>query len=325
MGAGEQYCVREEGETGWTQTYGNDGYVVAATSGNDSTGNDFGNFENIDISGIKFKDLNSDHDVLEDVAMTALQFTINLYVWADGNGGALDGIVQEAELTLLDTTETSAVDGTWSFSDLRSEERRVGNYGRAEGEAGWTQNYDNDGYVVGDSSGNDSTGNDFGNFEDIDISGTKFNDINGDHDVSEDPAMTGTQLTINLYVWADGNGGALDGIVQEAELTLLDTTETSAVDGTWSFSDLGPLGAGDKYFVREEGEAGWTQTYGNDGYVVAATSGNDSTGNDFGNFDPFDISGTKYLDVNGDGSLDGDPAMTGTQFTINLYVWADGS
>ena len=43
--------MREEGETGWTQTFGNDGHTVDPTSGDDSTGNDFANFEDISISG----------------------------------------------------------------------------------------------------------------------------------------------------------------------------------------------------------------------------------------------------------------------------------
>ena len=41
---------------------------------------------------------------------------------------------------------------------------------------------------------------------------------------------------------------------------------------------VGPLAGGAKYFVREEGEGGWTQTCGGDGYLINATSGNDSTG-----------------------------------------------
>src|SRR5262249_62015903 len=120
----------------------------------------------------------------------------------------------------------------------------------------------------------------------------------------------------------------VDNIVQAGELTLPDTTETDETTGAWSFTDLGPLASGDKYYAKHVRSTGWTQTFGKDGYVITPTSGTDSTTNNFANFENFDISGTKYTDVNGKDastSLDvddtaGEPGQT---FTHNLYDLQD--
>ncbi|MFM7151196.1 MAG: SdrD B-like domain-containing protein [Gemmataceae bacterium] len=50
------YTVQEEQQGGWTQTYGLGGYTVTGASGTDATENDFGNFKNVDINGLKFYD-----------------------------------------------------------------------------------------------------------------------------------------------------------------------------------------------------------------------------------------------------------------------------
>src|SRR5262249_53246485 len=152
------------------------------------------------------------------------------------------------------------------------------------------------GFAIVNSDGSDHECTD----DTISISGTKYTDVNGkDANTSlgvDDTAGTpGQTFTINLYDWHDTG----DNVVQAGELTLLDTTETDETTGAWSFTDLGPLASGDKYYVKEVGETGWTQTFGKDGYVITPTSGTDSTTNNFANFENFDISGTKYTDVNG--------------------------
>src|SRR5207253_493485 len=77
------------------------------------------------------------------------------------------------------------------------------------------------------------------------------------------------------------------------------TQVTSAADGSYSFTGLGPLAAGHSYFRSEERRVGEDESYGAAGYTVAATSGNTKTGDNFANFVQFSISGTKYTDVNG--------------------------
>src|SRR5262249_55215013 len=57
--------------------------------------------------------------------------------------------------------------------------------------------------------------------------------------------------------------------------------------------------------VFEVNQAGYVQTLGNAGHVLAGTSQN-QTGLDFANFKLFDISGTKFLDANVDGTTAND-------------------
>jgi len=46
-------------------------------------------------------------------------------------------------------------------------------------QSGWTQTYGNAGYSITAASGSDVSGKDFGNFKLVSVSGTKFNDVNG--------------------------------------------------------------------------------------------------------------------------------------------------
>ncbi|TAK56769.1 MAG: T9SS type A sorting domain-containing protein, partial [Bacteroidetes bacterium] len=267
------YTVSEETQTGWTQTYGNSGYTVAATSGDDSGNNNFGNFDNIVISGMKFEDENGNGQ--QDAGEPGLAgWTVNLT-----HNGSPSGIT------------TTGADGSYSFSDLGP-----GVYTVSEvTQAGWTQTYGNSGYTVTATSGDDSGNNNFGNFDNIVISGMKFEDENGNgaQDAGE-PGLTG--WTVNLTKNGSPSGST-----------------TTGADGSYSFSDLGP----GVYSVSEVTQAGWTQTYGNSGYTVTATSGDDSGNNNFGNFDNIVISGMKFEDENGNGAQDaGEPGLAG--WTVNL-------
>ena len=93
--------------------------------------------------------------------------------------------------------------------------------------------------------------------------------------------------------------------------------------GKYSFTDLGP----GSYTVTEDVPSGWTET-AETGATINASSGTDSTDNDFANFKLITISGTKYNDVDGDdtaatmGTGD-DVALSSTvqQVTIHLLKW----
>src|SRR5438445_427618 len=89
------------------------------------------------------------------------------------------------------------------------------------------------------------------------------------------------------------------GTVDASELTFLQTTETDATTGAWSFTGLGPFAACAKYYVADVGETGWTQTFGTAGDVITPTFPTRRSSDLFANFKSFDISGTKYTDVNG--------------------------
>ncbi|MBR0659909.1 hypothetical protein, partial [Neoroseomonas oryzicola] len=282
----------------------------------------FGNFKNISISGLKYTDTNGDGSLSGDSPGTPGQtFTINLYTFTDADD---DGVRDAGEaLTFVSTTETDATTGAWAFGNLGPLAGLQKYYVAEAGETGWTQTVGTDGYVTDPTSGVNDTNNDFGNFKNISISGLKYTDTNGDGSLSGDsPGTPGQTFTINLYTFTDADD---DGVRDAGEaLTFVSTTETDATTGAWAFGNLGPLAGLQKYYVAEAGETGWTQTVGTDGYVTDPTSGVNDTNNDFGNFKNISISGLKYTDTNGDGSISGDPAGTpGQTFTIGLYSWID--
>ena len=339
------YVVCEVLEDDWTQTFpaagdgdcsidaslGAAGYAVTITSGSEHINNDFGNFELIDKSGTKLEDVNGDGDLTDGVAIE--DWTIYLYNDVGSVPGDLD-----ATDTLNDTTTTDA-SGNYSFGDLGP-----GDYIVCEDlPAGWVQTFPNApggevidtcdevagqaewGYAFSATSGEDEINNDFGNFELIDKSGTKLEDVNGDGDLTDGVAIE--DWTIYLYNDVGSVPGDLD-----ATDTLNDTTTTDA-SGNYSFGDLGP---GD-YIVCEDLPAGWVQTFPNApggevidtcdevagqaewGYAFSATSGEDEINNDFGNFEQGTKSGTKFNDLNGDSVWDaGEPGLAG--WTINVYA-----
>src|SRR5258707_810949 len=166
---GHEYVVKEAGQTGWTQTFGNNGYIVAATSGNDQINENFGNFKNFSISGTTEHDV-SEHRILQsDPSLILPQLTINLYDWFDTNGNTL---VDDSELTtVVDTKQTSAIFFLMIRRPPRSTLFPYTTLFRSAGQTGWTQTFGNNGYIVAATSGNDQINENFGNFKNFSISG----------------------------------------------------------------------------------------------------------------------------------------------------------
>jgi hypothetical protein len=311
------YVVCEVLETGWTQsepanticeadtidnTLAPGGYAVTITSGSSETGNDFGNFTTGEKSGRKFEDLDADgtDDGGTDPGLGG--WTINAYVDVDSDGD-LSATEFAAGDVASDTTDP--VDGSYLLS------LDPGDYIVCEVlQAGWTQSYPTDahveaadcsagtglgpvGYAITIAPGDQQTDNDFGNFEQGVKSGTKFNDVNGDGDLTDGVPLAG--WTINAYV--DDNG---DGILSATEFAAgaADSDVTNA-SGVYTLT----LDPGD-YIVCEVLQTGWTQTFptaadseaadcttdsgatdlGPVGYAITIESGDELTGNDFGNF-----------------------------------------
>jgi hypothetical protein len=307
LAAGDKYYVKEVGENGWTQTFGTDGHVITPI-GTESTGNDFANFENFKVSGTKYEDVLGDGKTDDDTPWS--HDAVTIYIEDNGIDGYQAGVGG-------DRSATTADDGTWSIGGLTLTDVGKSIYevvpGGSEQTGILVQTVENPG------SGKIDTGNDFTNFVHVDISGIKYTDVNGlddnasigDDDTAGTPGQT---FTINLYDWNDDG----DGVAQAGELQFLDDTPTDETTGAWSFKDLGPLLADHKYYVQEVGVSGWTQTFGTDGHGITPTSGTDSTDNDFANFNLIDLSGTKYLDANGDGSTDGDVGLGGVKIFVDL-------
>src|SRR5258706_451737 len=180
------------------------------------------------------------------------------------------------------------------------------------------------------TSSTDSSGTNLANFHQFAISGIKYTDVNGldgNSNLTGDTAGTpGTSFTINLYDWHDTVLNP--GVVDATELTILASTTTDATTGAWSFTSLGPLTNGDKYYVKEVAVAGWTQTYGTAGDIITPFIRMHRPPNNSAIFNTLAISGIKYTEVNGlDGSsaIGGDDTSgtVGASFTINLYDWHD--
>ena len=109
-------------------------------------------------------------------------------------------------------------------------------------QAGWTQTAPVPDYfwTVTVTAGATASGNDFGDFQNLTISGEKFNDLNGNGvQDAGDPGLPG--WTIDLL---DASGA------------IVATTVTDD-SGNFSFTDVGP----GTYTVQEELQAGWIQTF----------------------------------------------------------------
>ena len=129
------------------------------------------------------------------------------------------------------------------------------------------------------------------------ISGTKYEDMNGDGLTAGDLGLGGVTVFIDM----DDSGTLTGG----------DLSDLTDVNGDWSFTGLGLDAVGKTVYEVLPGD--YVQTLGETGYLLTNQS---QTGLDFANFELFDFSGVKYEDMNGDGSIAGDLAMTGTAFKI---------
>jgi hypothetical protein len=131
------------------------------------------------------------------------------------------------------------------------------------------------------------------------ISGMKFEDMNGNG--IKDAGDNGLS---GWTIFLDTNGdGDLDGS---------EPSTTTVGDGSYTFTGLS-VGI---YKVREVQQAGWTQTTSNPS-DVELSNGEDVTSVDFGNFKLVLITGKKFNDDEGDGSIAGDATLS--NWTIRLY------
>lgn len=289
------HVVRELVASGWQQTHPTpvppgSHTVTITTPAQDETDIDFGNFDLIVISGQKFDD--KDGDGVQEAGDTGIQnWTIQLY--RDANG---DGLLDGGD-TLVTTRNTDS-NGNYTFTNVGPGTYFV----REVLQGGWMQTTADPAPIVA-ASGSDVAGVNFGNFRLISISGQKFGDTDGDavKDTTPAPGELGLQgWTIFLD---DDNNGVLD---------TGETSTTTDANGNYSFPGLGP----GTYRVREELQTDWQQTTGNPADITSV-SGVNVANVLFGNFELFDITGTKYEDTDGDGNKDaGEPGVPG--WTIYL-------
>jgi protocatechuate 3,4-dioxygenase beta subunit len=273
------YQVREEPQAGWVQSSANPADVMAH-SGVNATGEDFGNFKQVALSGRLFQDTNGNH--AEDPGEPGVPgWTI--FIDRNGNGVPDTG----------DLSTTTAADGTYSFANLGPGPHHV----RVALPAGWVVS--TAAQDVSPTSGQDVTGIDIGVFQTVTISGLRFNDHLGDgvRDPSDEGLPGGTlYLDLNFNGVRDPNEPAV----------------AAGADGTYSFSNLGP----GTYRVREQATPGFVQTTPNPGDLIA-TSGASFPGINFGDFKTITLGGTVFDSTNGNGLLDpGEPGVPGVAIRL---------
>jgi hypothetical protein len=242
------------------------------------------------IFGTKWEDLNAD-GIFDGGEEGIPHWTINLF---ESNGS-----------TFVASAITD-IDGDYSFVGVEA-----GTYDVCENiPAGWFPSFPqtsapncHDDIVV--TQGGNTLHIDFGNYRNATISGAKYEDMNGDGDLTDGVGLE--NWTINL----GGDASATDN--------------TSAIGG-FSFS-VKP----GTYTVCETLVSGWMQTSptatydcgdGTFGYEITVISNEKSNHNDFGNFELGSIFGMKWFDANVSHTNDGEAALE--NWTINLYE-SDGT
>ncbi len=161
----------------------------------------------------------------------------------------------------LDTGEQSTTTdaaGMYWFVDVAP-----GTYPVREVQTGWFQTTAPPSPIVVSAGATGAiTGVDFGNFELIDICGTKFEDLNGNGVWDEgEPGLDGWEIYLDL-----NNDGKWDN-GEPKQVTIN--------GGEYCFLNQRP----GTYIVREVLKDGWAASLGNDGHVIKAKSGVDpSTG-----------------------------------------------
>ncbi len=220
------------------------------------------------ISGQVFQDANGNGQ--HDPGDTG-QVGVRVYLDSNNNGR-----LDRGEMSTLTDSR-----GDYSFTGLKAGTFHV----REVVPSGWVATSPSS-MTVNLAANQQSAGDNFGNFKLGQISGQVFVDRNGNgqRDTGE-PGQSGVK------VYLDGNG---NGKLDPGEKVV--TTNGS---GSFSFTNLGP----GTYTVREVLPAGWLQTTASTSFSVTLTSGQNVTGDNFGNFKTISISG-RVLSSNG-GSVAG--------------------
>lgn len=284
-----QYSVTEQATPGWSLTglnCGGDPIVGATANVNLAAGQNvtctFTNTKLGSISGTKYI-VNADGSITQSQT-AAMGWVVNLMVNGD----------------VVETTQTDA-GGNYSFSDLL-----IGvPYSIAEVlTAGWTQitvseTCTNDSPITL-TAGQDSTNNDFCNFQNGSINGYKWNDKNANHtlDQGEDKM---NDWTITLYN---------DGPDQDTDLDDVVTSMATAGQGDYSFNDLAP----GTYAVCETLKDNWVQTFptNNECHTIVIDQSGETNEANFGNQGRGNIVVIKNVDSDGDGTIDDQDVTTWT-------------
>jgi serine-aspartate repeat-containing protein C/D/E len=292
------YDVREVLQANWVCSFPAstcEHSAVAVASGQNVTGIDFGNYQNVAPSGVKYHDLNADGD--QDGGEPGLQ---NWTIYIDSDG---DNVHDGGE-----PSTTTAANGSWTLPGQKPGSYEI----REVTQANWfcSDPKPADGVPADDTedcefevtlvSGTAASGLKFGNFQQVAPSGVKYHDLNADGD--QDGGEPGLQ---NWTIYIDSDG---DNVHDGGE-----PSTTTAANGSWTLPAQNP----GSYEIREVTQANWfcSDPKPADGvpaddtedceFEITLVSGNAASGIKFGNFQQVAPSGVKYHDLNADGDQDG--------------------
>lgn len=295
------YRVREVATVNWTNSFPStvDGfsryYEFTFTSGAAFVDADFGNWTTGSVSGVKFEDLDADGLNQEGGEPGVAGFTV--YVDYD-NDSSLDVGEPSATTGVGGAyTITGVLPGTWNVREVA--------------QVGWTQSYPAplfNAAVV--QSQQNATGVNFGNWRPATITGTKYNDLNANGVIDGgEPGLAGWTFYVDY-----NNNSALDPGEPSA---------SSGAGGAYSITGVTP----GTWTVREVGQPGWTNSFPALGSYTQLFTSNSTTNNrNFANWTTGTVSGTKYNDVDGDGTVPeaGELGLSGWRFYVdydNDSVW----
>jgi SdrD B-like domain/FG-GAP-like repeat/FG-GAP repeat len=279
------FMIREVQQPNFTQTSTNPAGITLV-SGQTVTGINFGNIRNGRISGAIFNDLNGNgvHDAGDPGVPNA---TVNL---VDTSTGSIIRTIQS------DNT------GNYVFYSLPAGTFEV----REVVPTGWILTFpvapNPIFYTATITASGQLGGFEFGNFKLFTVSGTKFEDLNGDGvRQSGEPGVVG--FTIRLT-----NTG-----------TAVVTNAVTDAFGNYSFPNVGP----GNYTIAEVQKTGWTQTSATPA-GFQGISGSDRTGRDFGNFRLITVTGNVFNDANGNTVKDNGELGIGG-ITVRLDFGSNGT
>jgi protocatechuate 3,4-dioxygenase beta subunit len=268
-------------------------YDLALTSGQASTGNDFGDYGFAELHGIKWDDLNANgqHD-LGEPGLAGVTIT-------------LTGLNGKGQIVSLSTT--SDANGEFWFTELAPGTYHVTETLPAGLEASTPLT---SGPHVLASSQVLQLGYVFGNYKPAEVHGTKFIDLNGNgvQDFGEgcpaapdanNPGCEGITVTLT---GTDGKGQAVS------------LTTTTDANGDYSFTGITP----GQYTIALFEPTGFVCSSPSPcEYQLDLQSGDVSYGNDFGDIKPVDIHAHKWFDFDGDGVQDAaEEDLAGIKFCL---------
>ncbi|MQB00099.1 MAG: hypothetical protein GEU78_07360 [Actinobacteria bacterium] len=262
------------------------------------TDRNFGNWTPAEKTGVKFEDMDADGVLDETETAPSVSFTI--YVDYNDNG------TKDAGEPSADTSTGGDNPGSYKITGVNPGTWKI----REVAQAGWFCSYptttDQHGCYHEDTfgSGDSVPNNNFGNYRNATLEGTKI------HDLDADGAENGDDAGLEGWtIFLDGND---NGELDDGEVST-----TTDADGDWTISGLTP---GTTYTVCEVLPSDWHQSApATVCYEVTPSSGETVDDLDFLNYQLGAIAGTKWEDLNANGQRNAnDGGLAGWE--IELYV-----